>query len=122
MDQGVVRAEDREALVDLEAKRKFPALGVIIPQDLQGIDIARIAPNQALKKSDLDIEFALFEPIQLFPDRRLFGHNIAGPFCYTRLRPSQADEKQMRAFLCKQTMDQRNPDFKLRAKEIIGPN
>jgi hypothetical protein len=115
INQRVARPEDGETLVDFESKRKFPALGVVIPQDLQGIYIPWIALNEAFQKPDLDVEITLLLAVKLLPDRRFFRHNIAAQFVtISSLEVKRVEAPNLKIF-GEQNMYRIFPDFKVGA-------
>ncbi len=70
----VVRAEPRQLLIDLQPPFKSPPLRIIIAENLQRLDVLRIALDDALQKTDFDIEVSLLRRTQLLS--RFLGHTL----------------------------------------------
>lgn len=64
LDERVVRLHFGEALVDFEPEGVFAALGVIVAEDLQGVDILRIAADQPFQEPYFNIQVALFLAVE----------------------------------------------------------
>lgn len=60
MGIGIGRPRSGHFLIDLEALAEATEFGVVVPQDVEGLDIAGISADQSLEEVDFDIEITDF--------------------------------------------------------------
>lgn len=108
-DQRIARFKPRQLLVHFEAILIFTALGVMIPQKLQGLDVFRIATHDPFHELYLDIELPRFPPIHFLFDAALFRHTTVELFPRGIIKSRVTLEKSPRG--AKKAFDSRASSF-----------
>ena len=74
----VAGAQARQLFVHFQTLFEAAAARVIVAQDLQGLKVGRIAPDNAFQEADFDVEIALFLSGQFLSGDRLARHTTTG--------------------------------------------
>jgi hypothetical protein len=79
-DEGIVGFEAGQFFVDLKALIVTAALGVVIPEKLEGFDVFGIAPHDALHELDFDIQVFRLPAFRFLSRANLFRHTTVELF------------------------------------------